>query len=263
MDYQYVLTEKRGNIAVLTMNHPQANNLLDEQLCPQISQAIQELDGEQWVRVIIVRGAGKNFSTGGNLSKVLNLTADELRPYFSNLVQLYKTFRNLAKPTIAAVQGYAVGGGLSIALSCDLIVASEDAYFGAAAINVGLFSTTASAIMLPPIIGSKKALEMGLTGELISTQEAERLGIINQVVPQDKLDEAAIELAQRIADKSPLAILMGRRNFYACADMNYIQGLEHSLETLITLAATEEAREGIKAFLEKRQPRWKGYDESA
>ncbi len=254
MDYQYVITEKRGNIAVLTLNHPQANNMLDEQLCTEISRAIQELDGEQWVRVIIVRGAGKNFSMGGNLSKILNLTGSELRGYFGNPLRLYKTIRNLAKPTIAAVQGYAVAGGLSIALSCDLIVASQDAHFGTTAVNVGLFSTIASAVMLPPIIGSKKALEMGLTGELISAQEAERLGMVNRVVSRDKLDEAAIELAQRIADKSPLAILMGRRNFYACADMDYDQGLEHSLETLTTLAATEEARDGIKAFLEKRQP---------
>ena len=261
MDYQYVITEKRGNVATLTLNHPQANNMLDEQLCAEISRAIQRLDREQGVRVIIVRGAGENFSMGGNLSKILNLTKDELRQYFSQPIQLYKTIRNLAKPTIAAVHGYAVGGGLSVALSCDLIVASEDAHFGATAVNVGLFSTGAS-VMLPRIVGSKKALEMGLTGELISAREAERLGMVNQVVPRDKLDDAAIELAQRIADKSPLAILMGRRNFYACADMDYDTGLEHSLETLTAIAATEEAREVIKAFLEKRHRTWEGYAES-
>ena len=136
------------------------------------------------------------------------------------------------------------------------IVASEDASFGATAINVGLFCMNAAPVQLPRIIGAKKALEMGMTGDVISAQEAERLGIVNKVVPRENLGEAAMQLAQKIASKNPLSVLLGKRAFYTCWDMDYMKGLDYAAEMMAVLAKTEFAREGMKAFVEKRQPKW-------
>lgn len=249
-----ILTDKKGETAFLILNHPETSNLLNEELFDGISRTLDELNGDDEVRLIIVKGAGDNFCMGGDVARIVTLNKLETRNFFLGLIKMYQTFHRIDKLSIAMVYGYATGGGMGVALSCDLIVASEDARFGSTAINTGLFCLNTSGVMLPRIVGSKKALEMGLTGDVISAREAERLGIVNVVVPREKLETATMELAHKILSKNPVAILMGRRNFYTCADMEYDEGLEHSAEMFGLLAATEEAKEGMRAFLEKRKP---------
>jgi enoyl-CoA hydratase/carnithine racemase len=166
------------------------------------------------------------------------------------------TIAAMGKPVIAAVHGYAVANGTGLLAACDLAIAAEGTRIGTTAINVGLFCM-GPAVPLSRCVGRKRALEMLLTGNMIDAQEAERIGLVNKVVPPDKLDEAALELANELAAKSPVALQMGKRAFYTMTDMEYTKALEYMNEMMAELCTTEDAKEGVDAFLKKRKPRWK------
>lgn len=249
--------EKKGGVGFLILNRPELGNRLNQESLVGISQALKEMDADDEVRVIIVKGSGENFCVGADVAEIVGIDEVGCRNFFQGLSEMYKTFRRIDKVTIAMVHGYATAAGIGIVLSCDLAVASEDARLGATGVKVGLFCMTASAVMLPPIVGSKKALQLALTGDLIDSKEAERLGIVNMVVPGERLELATMELAEKILSKNPVSILIGRRNFYACADMGFDKGMDYSTEMYGILAATTEAKEGMKAFLEKRKPSYK------
>jgi enoyl-CoA hydratase/carnithine racemase len=255
MKHKYVAIEKKAEIAFITLDRPPGNRL-NQELFTELPQTLKEVDLERETRVIIVRGAGENFCVGADVAEIVTLDKAGCRNFFLGLNKMYKTFHSIDKLTIAMVQGYATAGGMGIVSSCDLAVVSEDAHFGTTAVNVGLFCMSPTAAMLPRVVGRKKALEMGLTGQIINAKEAARLGIVNMVCPRKELESTTMELAQRILSKNPISIVMGRRNFYTCADMEYDKALEHSAEMLGILAATEEAKERMRAFLEKREPKW-------
>ena len=256
MGQKDIIIEKKGEIGFLIMNHPETGNLFNEGLFNGVAQTLEELNADDELRLIVVKGAGNNFCLGGDVGRIVSLEGLETSRFFRGLIKMYKAFHRVDKVTIAMVHGYATAAGFGVALSCDLIVASEDAHFGATAINVGLCCLNAMGVQLPRIVGSKKAMELGLTGDIISAREAERLGIVNKVVPRERLEPATMELAQKILGKNPVAVAIGRRNFYTVADMEYDKGLEHSAEMWALLAATAEAKEGMRAFLEKRKPCW-------
>lgn len=253
MDYKNITVNKEGSVAFLALNRPEENNMLNREMFAEIIKGLEELDEDDEIRVIIVKGAGDNFCFGADVSEIMKLDEAGCHDFFSGLSEMYKIFHRIDKVTIAMVHGYCTAGGMGVAVSCDLIVAADDAQFGATAVKVGLFCMPVSGVMLPQIVGGKKALEMALTGELIDGREAERLGIVNKVVPMDKLESATMELAGKILNRSPLSIIMGKRNFYACADMEYDKGLEYSAEMFATLAATRGAKDVMKAFLGKRK----------
>jgi enoyl-CoA hydratase/carnithine racemase len=257
MEQKSVVIEKRGEIGFLILNQPSRGNMLSQALFDGIIETLEELNIDDEIRLIIVKGEGDHFCYGADVREITVL--DKLRTgnFFLNLNKMLLTFHRIDKPSIAMVQGYATAGGFSIALSCDLIVASEDAHFGPTAVNVGLFCTQTTGVMLPRIVGGKKALEMGLTGELITATEAERLRIVNKVVPRERLELATVELAEKILGKNPVAIVIGRRAFHDCADMQYDEGLKHAAEMLRRLGPTDQAREGMMAFLGKRKPFYK------
>jgi enoyl-CoA hydratase/carnithine racemase len=222
-----------------------------------IIQNLEELNGDDEVRLIIVKGVGDYFCYGADVREILGLGKHKTSDFFVDLTRMLIAFYEVDKPIIAMVQGYATAGGFSLALSCDFIIASEDTSFGVTAVNVGLLCTHTTGVMLPRIVGTKKALEMGITGDLITASEAERLGIVNRVVPREKLESATMELAQKILSKNPVSIVLGRRAFYDCIDMDYLTGLKHAGKMLRQIGATEEAREGMLAFLAKRKPSYK------
>jgi len=256
MEYKNIAVDQKGEIAFLILSRPEVGNRLGQESFTEICQTLKALNADGAVRVIIVKGAGENFCVGADVTEIAKLDEVGRRSFFSGLNEMYKTFHRMDKVTIVMVNGYATAAGLGIPLSCDLVVASEDAQFGATGVKVGLFCMTASAVLLPAIVGSKKALEMGLTGDLISAKEAERLGIVNIVVPRERLESATMELAQKILSKNPVSIVLGKRNFYACAELGFDKGLDYSVEMYSVLTATREAREGMSAFLEKREPHW-------
>jgi len=168
------------------------------------------------------------------------------------------TIAGMEKPVIAAVHGYVVANGVGLLAACDLAIAAEGTRIGTTAINVGLFCM-GPAVPLSRCVGRKKALEMLLTGTMIDAREAERIGLVNKVVSPEKLDEAAMELANELAAKSPIALQMGKRAFYTMADMEYTKALEYMNEMMAELCITEDAKEGVEAFLKKRGPQWKGH----
>ncbi|HEX75226.1 MAG TPA: enoyl-CoA hydratase/isomerase family protein [Dehalococcoidia bacterium] len=258
MDYQTVTVERKDHIGNLTLNRPQALNVLNLQMLKDINSALLELEADSDVRVIIMKGAGRAFCAGIDIKEFPNKGVIENRSQIAVYDSPLTTIATITKPVIAQVHGYATAAGCGLVAGCDLAVASEDTYFGTTAINVGLFCLGPSA-PLSRCVGRKKSLEMLLTGDLIDAQEAYRVGLINKVVPIDKLETAAMELAQKIASKSPVAIQIGKRAFYTMSDLEYSKALNYLSEMMATLSAAEDAREGIAAFLEKRTPEWKGY----
>ena len=257
MDYQTVIIERRDHIGTITLNRPEALNILNRQLAEEINSALLELEGDSDVYVIIIKGAGRAFCAGMDLKELPGKTVWEYHSQPQLFDQLGITITTVTKPVIAQVHGYATAGGCGLVAACDLAVASDDTFFGATAINVGLFCLEPSA-PLSRCVGRKKSLEMLLTGDLIDAQEAYRVGLVNKIVPRDELGQATMELAENIAAKSPVAIRIGKQAFYAMSDMEYRKALSYLSEMMAILSATDDGQEGVTAFLQKRTPQWKG-----
>jgi len=252
MDYQTVIVERKDHIGKLTLNRPEALNTLNVQLAKDIDNSLLELEADNEVYVIIIKGAGRAFCAGIDLEEFpkKTITSQEFRNR-PPLTQFMRNIPTMTKPVIAQVHGYATAAGCGLVAACDLAIASDDTFFGTTAINVGLFCLGPSA-PLSRCIGRKKSLEMLFTGDLIDAQEAYRVGLINKVVPKDELEQATMELAQKIASKSPIAIQIGKQAFYTMSDMEYGKALKYLAEMMAILATTKEAQEGIAAFLQKR-----------
>ena len=255
-----VLYHRLDGVARVTVNRPERRNAMSWSVVRGLRAAVTRAGADPSVRVVVVSGAGdKAFCSGADLSAMAGgdegfLATHEGR---GELAGLFGDLWSLGKPTIARVQGWAMAGGLGLALACDLVVASERARFGAPEIDVGLWPymiTVPLARSMPP----KKALELMLTGRVVDADEAQRLGFVTRVVPHEELDDAVDELAAALAAKSPTAMRLGRSAFYAVWDMAAEQALEQLHAMLTITAQTEDAAEGITAFLEKRPPRWTG-----
>jgi len=251
-----VLVEKKDMIGVITLNRPAEMNTFNVPFAKALNDTLRNLDQDDEVRVIVIRAAGKHFSTGISLKEFQGKSPKELRDLLELMDEFYHTIPRMKKPVIAAVNGAAVANGAGLVFACDLAVAAENAKFGTTAINVGLICL-GPAVPLTRLVGRKKALEMVLTGDIFSAQEAERLGLVNKVVTPDELEAATLELAAKIAHKSPLAVQIGKTGIYGMSEIPYHQALNYMDELFASLCATEDALEGIEAFLEKRDPIWK------
>jgi len=257
MDYETITVERRDHIGLITLNRPEKLNTFNLQLAKELNNALRELDGDPQIRVVIIKGAGRAFCAGIDLNELPSHDILELRSWVKAMDEHNLTIANMKKPVIAAVHGAAVANGCGLVAACDLAIAAEDARLGTTAINVGLFCFGPSA-PVSRSLGRKRSLELLLTGDIISAVEAERIGLVNRVVPREKLEEAALELAEKLAAKNPVALQMGKVSFYRMSDMGYEEGLAYLGEMLSILCSTEDAREGVAAFLEKRAPRWTG-----
>lgn len=257
MDYQTVIIERKDHIGSLTLNRPEKLNILNTQLAREINDALLELEASSEVYVIIIKGAGRAFCAGIDLKEFLNKTTLEYHSQIPIFDVFMRTIATMTKPVIAQVHGYATADGCGLVAACDLAVASDDTLFGTTAINVGLFCFGPSA-PLSRCVGRKKSLEMLFSGDLVDAHEAYRIGLVNKVVPKDELEQTTMELAQKIASKAPQAIQMGKQAFYSTADMEYNKAFKYLAEMMTILATTEDAKEGVTAFSERRTPQWKG-----
>ena len=257
MKCETVIIERAGHIGVITLNRPEALNVVNMQLAKDANDALLELENDSNIYVVVLRGAGQSFCAGIDVSLYLNKTLLEERNWLQVVYQPFKTITNISKPIIAAVQGTVVAMGITIVAACDLAIAADDAHFGTTAINVGLFCLTLQPLVYRSV-GKKRALRLLLTGDLIDAQEAERIGLINEVVPKDRLDDKVMEMAEKLASKAPVALQTGKRAFYTMWDMEYYKAIKYLGDTMASLATTEDATEGITAFLEKRKPQYKG-----
>jgi len=254
--FSTVATTKKDFIGTITLNRPENLNTFNMEMAKDLNEALEEMDKDNDVRVIIVNGAGKGFCAGIDVNGLKDKSPSELYDWVSQMEKMSLTIANMAKPVIASVHGIAVANGIGVVASADLAVASKDAKFGATAVKVGLFCM-GPAIPLSRCLGRKKALELLLTGELIDAEEAEKIGLVNQVVENDKLEEKTLELARKISVLSPLGVQMGKKSFYKAADLEYSKAFELVNNHFAMLCTTEDAAEGVNAFLNKRSPEWK------
>lgn len=256
MSYNTVLLEKNEHIGIITLNRPKVMNTFSTEMAKEVNQALIELDNDPNIRVVVVKGAGRAFCVGIDVSDFFGKTQQEYRKWVGLMVQMSHVIGKMKKPVIAAVHGFAVANGAGLLAACDLAIAAKGTQIGTTAINVGLFCM-GPAVSLARHIGKKRSLEMLLSGDMVDAETALDWGLLNQVVPLEELESAAMALAQKLAQKSPMALQMGKQAFYGMSDMEFGKALEYSNEMFAALCMTEDATEGINAFLEKRKPEWK------
>ena len=257
MSFETILIEKKDRMAIITLNRPQKFNTFSSKMAEELNAALRQLDEDAEVRVVIIKGAGKVFSTGIDVSEFHGKTPLEYHRWGTLMDQMHFTIASMGKPVIAMVHGYAVANGAGLMAAADFAIVAEGTQIGTTAINVGLLCT-GPIIPMSYSLGKKKTLEMLLSGDMIDAKEAERLGLVNKVVPADKLEEETFAFAQKLIAKSPLAIQIGKDFYYQMIDMPFRQRFALNREVMARLCTTEDALEGINAFLEKRQPMWKG-----
>ena len=256
MNYENVIVEKDGAIAVVTLNRPQALNALSYALVKDLSLAMQELDQDNDVRVIIVTGGEKVFAAGADIKEMAE------RGPFDERIQERLAYRDkvnrIGKPVIAAVNGFALGGGCELAMSCDIIVAAEAARFGQPEVNLGIIPGSGGTQRLTHVLGKHRAMELVLTGDMLNAADAERLGLVNRVVPAELCLEEAKNIAKKIAAKPQLAIKAAKEAVLKSANTGLDEGLDFERKSFYLLFASEDRTEGMKAFLEKRKPEFTG-----
>jgi len=243
-------------VAEITLNRPNNLNTFNVPLATELSQALHKLDSEKRARVILIKGAGKAFCAGIDVSDFFGKSVKEYRNWIECMENPLVTISRISKPVIAQVHGVAAANGAGLVAAADLAVASENARLGLTAINVGL-NCVGPVIPVTRSIGRKRALELLFFGELISAQEALGMGLVNKVVPESDLAEETRKWASVLAQKSPVALQHAKKAFYVAADLDYHKAFEYMNEAFAGLCSTEDAKEGISAFLEKRAPAWK------
>jgi len=255
MSFKNIILESDEGCAIITINRP-PYNILNLETLLELNTALEKVKNDDSIFVILIRSAGdRAFCTGLD---VRDHFPDRINDALNAFNKIFYTLKEIDKPTIAVVRGYALGGGCELAIGCDMIIASEDAKFGLPEINVGSMPPVAQ-VLLPRMIGRKRAFELILTGDMISAAEAERIGLINKVVPTEKLDETAKEFVEKLKGKSPLVLKIARRAIYEAMEEGFEAALRRVTEIYLnSLIKTEDAVEGLKAFMEKRKPNWRG-----
>ncbi|MBS0012873.1 MAG: enoyl-CoA hydratase/isomerase family protein [Desulfobacterales bacterium] len=256
MAYETIKTEVNENIGFITFNRPDHLNTFNSQLAGEFNQALEAFENDTEVRVIVVAGQGKAFCAGIDVNELSGKQNLDYYRWVKQMEEMSLRIANMGTPVIASVQDLAVANGIGVVASADMAVAAEGARFGATAVNVGLFCM-GPAVALSRNLGRKKALELVLTGEMITGEEAWRIGLVNKVVPKDQLEEETLSLARKIAGKSPLAVQLGKKSFYQMEDLEYSRAYEMANNHFAMLCSTEDAHEGVDAFLNKRKPDWK------
>ncbi len=257
MGYHTILVEKSQGIVTVTLNRPEARNALDLTMREELATALRDLRGDATVRVVILTGAGGHFCAGGDVKAMRQrVTAEEGRARMQKMNEMVIEIATFEHPVIAMVDGFAVGAGCNLALACDLIIASDRARFGEVFARVGLIPDAGGTYFLPRRVGLAKAKELVFTAEVIDAAEAERIGLVNRVVPAAELRAMTHELAQKIADGPPRVLGMGKALLNRSLENDLSRALELEAFGQASALESEEHREGVAAFFEKRAPRF-------
>lgn len=256
MPYKMILTETRGRTALVTLNRPQALNALNKQLMDELMDALETFDKDEAIGAMVITGSEKAFAAGADIKEMAGKSAEEMKT--SEQVDVFGRIRSVEKPVIAAVSGWALGGGCELALSCDMIVASDSAKFGQPEINIGVIPGAGGTQRLTHAVGKALAMEMILNNRTMPAQEALQYGLVNRVFPVNDYLGEALKFADEIASRAPLAARAAKKAVNSAYETSLTDGLAGEKRIFYELFDTEDQKEGMRAFVEKRKPNWAG-----
>jgi len=258
MNFENLLIEKRGRIAIVTINRPDKLNALNIPTRKEILAAFEQLKVDDDVRVVIITGAGeKSFIAGADINEFAGMTAIKQREVMKG-GRAFDSVEDFPKPVIAMINGFALGGGCELAMSCDIRVASTKARLGQPEIKLGIIPGGGGTQRMVRLIGEGKAMELILTGDMISAEEALQLGLVNHVYAPEELEQKTVELANKIADMSPVALAMAKASVKNAARLTLRDGLDAEIDLFALCFSSEDKEEGVRAFIEKRKPDFQG-----
>ncbi len=250
-----ILTERRQQVGWIQLNRPEALNALNAQMMKELRAALEQFDADLSIGAIVIIGDKKAFAAGADIKEMMSKTATQL--YTEQFISRdWEAVSKTCKPVIAAVSGYALGGGCELAMMCDVIVAAENAKFGQPEVTLGTLPGIGGTQRLTALIGKAKAMEMCLTGRLMDSFEAERSGLVSQLVPDDQLEQKAFELAVKIGSFSQPIVAMIKQSINASQEQALSQGIATERQLFYSSFATHDQKEGMRAFVEKRPPKW-------
>lgn len=250
LTYKNIKTETDKHIAIVSLNRPQVLNALNHELMAELADALEGFDADENIRVIILTGGERAFAAGADIKEMCDETAVSI--LLKDKLATWDRVRHIKKPIIAAVSGFALGGGCELAMTCDMIIASETAQFGQPEINIGVIPGAGGTQRLTLAVGKAKAMEIILTGRSLTAHEAQTIGLVNKVVPVELLLDEAKSLAKEIAKKSPLAVRLAKESILKVYETTLTEGLNFERKSFYMLFASEDQKEGMKAFMEKR-----------
>lgn len=258
MEFKTIILSKENLTSILTLNRPKAMNALNAELIAEMDMALDIIAGDQETRVLIITGGDKVFAAGGDIKAMMESDPLGAKAYVTPIHQVFNKIASLPKPTIAAICGYALGGGVELAAACDFRIAGDNASFGFPEINLGIFPAAGGSQRMPRLIGLAKTKELMFTGDIIDASKALDIGLLNQVVPGEEVLEEAKKLAGKLGSKGPLALSYVKNSIHAGLDTDIGTGLMQELEKLMLLFSTQDQKEGMKAFIERRKPVFTG-----
>lgn len=256
MSYEYILTRTEGRVGVVQFNRPKALNALNRGLMAELIAALREFDANEAVGAMVVTGSERAFAAGADIKEMAEATVVEMLD--NPFINYWDDLGKIGKPIIAAVSGFAFGGGMELALACDMIVASETAVFGQPEINLGIIPGAGGTQRLTYAVGKGLAMEMILNDRRLTAVEAQQFGLVNHVYPAESYLDDAIALAGQIADRAPVAIRLAKEAINAVYETSLQAGLAHERRLFYMLFSTEDQKEGMEAFVAKRKAEWKG-----
>jgi len=247
--------EEKGRVGIITLNRPETRNALSMELLSELEELINKISEDRDIRVVVITGSGKAFSSGHDLKEILNQHPFDVERLFNKCYRVMWAIRKAPQPYIAMVNGIATAAGCQLVAACDMAVAAKSALFATPGVKIGLFCYT-PVTSVSRAVGRKKAFEMGFTGEFITADEALQFGLVNKVVDDEELEEETMKLAEKIAKYSLNVLESGKRFFYNQLFMEDFQALAYATEAISLYSSTDDAKEGISAFFEKREPVW-------
>ncbi|HME18147.1 MAG TPA: enoyl-CoA hydratase-related protein [Nitrososphaerales archaeon] len=257
MNYQTLLESKEGHVGVITLNRPDAMNALNMTMVRELIQALDGFEKDEEVRCVVLAGSERAFSAGADIKEMAQMTAVQMT-MTEHFFPLWDRVGRYAKPIVAALSGFVLGGGLELAMSCDILVASETTQLGQPEIDIGIMPGGGGTQRLARAVGKYKAMEMILTGKRIGAEEAKTLGLVSRVVPKEAYLTEAMKVAGDVASKSPVAVKLAKMAVNKAFEMGLSPGLDFERELFYMLFASEDQKEGMDAFTQKRKPVFKG-----
>jgi enoyl-CoA hydratase len=254
--YTSILTETRGRVGLITLNRPQAMNALNIQLLGELLEALAAFDADPSIGAVVISGSERAFAAGADIKFMAEASSDEMRA--NGFVELFEGLRKIKKPIIAAVSGFALGGGCELAMACDMIVASETARFGQPEVTIGVIPGAGGTQRLTRAVGKALAMEMILNNRALSASEALQFGLVNRVVPVERFLDESLSLAAEIASRAPLAVIAAKEAVNRAFEFPLSAGLTKERSLFYALFDSVDQKEGMRAFIEKRKPQWRG-----